>query len=150
MATMIKEKKIHMEEDKFLYQKSHNITCKDCYGSRYSRMNQVKLWKTVFKNFKVIWSALPKQTISLQSFKRLSSMNFTWSILEYLEPYVWFYLDFIDTLRIRQNCEDMIINLIQKRSQRINRISYEINARLCYNLCLPKSDSVIIMKEKPL
>ena len=31
---------------------------------------------------------LPKQTISLQIFKRLSSTNFTWSILEYLDPCV--------------------------------------------------------------
>ena len=39
-----------------------------------------------FKNLK--WYGLPRQTISLQMFKRLSSTNFTWSILEYLDPNV--------------------------------------------------------------
>ena len=38
-------------------------------------------WKTAFKKFEVVWSAL-------QNFKRLSSTNFTWSILEYLDPVV--------------------------------------------------------------
>ena len=37
------------------------------------------MWKTAFKK-------LPKQTISLQIFLRLSSTNFTWSILEYFDP----------------------------------------------------------------
>ena len=31
---------------------------------------------------------MPKQTISFQIFERLSSTNFTWSILEYLDPFL--------------------------------------------------------------
>ena len=37
------------------------------------------------KNLK--WYGLSKQTISLQIFKWLFCRNFTWSILEYLDPY---------------------------------------------------------------
>ena len=36
------------------------------------------------KNLK--WYGLLRQTVSLQIFERLSSTNFTWSILEYLDP----------------------------------------------------------------
>ena len=36
------------------------------------------------KNLK--WCALLRQALSLQVFQRLSSTNFTWSILEYLDP----------------------------------------------------------------
>ena len=46
-------------------------------GSRYSRINPVKLWKTAFKNFEEVWSAYLWKTV----FK-----NFTWSIHEYLDP----------------------------------------------------------------
>ena len=35
-------------------------------GSRYSRMDQVKLWKAAFKKLK--WYGLPKQTVRLQLF----------------------------------------------------------------------------------
>ena len=35
-----------------------------------------------------IWPWHVKQTISLQILQRLSSTNFTWSILEYFAPYV--------------------------------------------------------------
>ena len=40
------------------------------------------------KNMK--WCGLPKQTISLEIFWRLSFTNFTWFILKYLDPnYIW-------------------------------------------------------------
>ena len=41
------------------------------------------MWKKAFENFE----GLLKQAMSLQIFQRLSSTNFTWSILEYLIPY---------------------------------------------------------------
>ena len=47
-------------------------------------MDQVEFVEDSFEIFEVIWSAL---TISLQIFYRLSSTNFTWSILEYLDPH---------------------------------------------------------------
>ena len=40
--------------------------------------------KTALKNLN--WHRLLRQTISLQIFQRLSSTNFTWSILEYFAP----------------------------------------------------------------
>ena len=46
------------------------------------------MWNKAIKNFVVIWSALPKQNISLQIFQRLSSTNFTWSILENIVLYM--------------------------------------------------------------
>ena len=51
------------------------------YGSRYSRMDQVRqpCGKQPLKQL--------RQTISLKSFERLSYKNFTWSIPEYLDPY---------------------------------------------------------------
>ena len=42
------------------------------------------LWKTAFKLFEGAWSALADHI--LQNFQRLSSTNFTWSILEYFVP----------------------------------------------------------------
>ena len=58
-----------------------------------------KIWVKLFKNgsSKIFgrqslknlkWYGLPRQNISLQIFWRLSFTNFTWSILEYLDPYV--------------------------------------------------------------
>ena len=51
---------------------------------------------------------LPKQTISLQIFKRLSSTNFTWSTLEYFVPYdshlVTKTSTGMEVLRTRCNC----------------------------------------------
>ena len=40
------------------------------------------------KNLK--WYGLPRQTISLQIFLRLSSTNFTWSTLQYFAPFAPF------------------------------------------------------------
>ena len=47
------------------------------------------MWKTAFK--KLMWYGLLRKTISLQMFERLSSTNFTWSILQYFVPYDYFY-----------------------------------------------------------
>ena len=55
-------------------------------GQSIQEWTKWNLWKTAFKKYKRIWSA--KQTISLQIFQKLSSTNFTWSILEYFVPYV--------------------------------------------------------------
>ena len=54
-------------------------------------MKAVKGWLAASKYicvqvFKTAFKKLPKQTISLQIFLRLSSTNFTWSILEYFDP----------------------------------------------------------------
>ena len=49
-------------------------------GQGIQELNKQNLWKTAFNRFEVIWS-----TISLQIFYRLSSTNFTLSILEYLD-----------------------------------------------------------------
>ena len=63
-------------------------------GTRFQILLTLKVFKNgpskicgrrSLKNLK--WYGLPKQTISLQIFKRLSSANFTWSILEYLDRY---------------------------------------------------------------
>ena len=55
------------------------------YGTKYSRMDLVKFVDNRLKKNEVIWYI--KQTISLPISERLSSTNFTWSILEYFVPY---------------------------------------------------------------
>ena len=56
-------------------------------------MEERSLCKSCFHNYanqmlEIIWVIkLPKQTISLQFFESVSSANFTWFILEYLDPY---------------------------------------------------------------
>ena len=60
------------------------------------------IWDNVFKNgaskifrrqpLKILqWYGLLRQTTSLQTFLRLSSTNFTWSILEYIDPTCYFF-----------------------------------------------------------
>ena len=59
------------------------------------------MWKTTFQKFEAIWPA--SQTISFQIFKRLSSTNFTWSILEYFAPYVFLLLEILHESFLLQN-----------------------------------------------
>ena len=49
-------------------------------GKSIQEWTKQNLWKTEFKKFEGVWSALG---ILLQILQRLSSTNFTWSILEY-------------------------------------------------------------------
>ena len=57
------------------------------FESKYSRMDEVKFVKdSLLKNLNGY--GLLKQAITLQFFLRLSSTNFTWSILEYFVPYM--------------------------------------------------------------
>ena len=54
------------------------------YETNYSRMDQVKFVEdSLYKKLKE--NGLLKQTVLLQTFYRLSSTNFTWSILEYFD-----------------------------------------------------------------
>ena len=36
-----------------------SVHCKFTNGSRYWRMDQIKLWKTAFEKFELIWSQIP-------------------------------------------------------------------------------------------
>ena len=58
------------------------------FESKYSRMDEVKFVKdSLLKNLNGY--GLLKQNITLQFFLRLSSTNFTWSILEYFVPCIY-------------------------------------------------------------
>ena len=83
------------------------------YGTKYSRVEQVNLWKTAFKKFEGIWSA--------------KAENFTWSTLEYLlcpicrsnirsanEIAIWrsnCYRNWIFEMHMELMCQDWLIDL---------------------------------------
>ena len=65
-------------------QPSKNLKWYDMLDKVFKNRPSEICWRQPSKNLK--WYGLLKRTISLQNFQRLSSTNFTWSILEYFVP----------------------------------------------------------------
>ena len=72
-----------------LYTKSHSQS--QIFGTKYSRMDQVKFVETTFKKFEVIWSdRLLGRPYQFKFFKGCPT-NFTLSILECFVPIIYAY-----------------------------------------------------------
>ena len=77
---------------------SDKVCSKDTWD-KVSKNGSSKLCgRQPLKNLK--WYGLPKQTISLQFFKRLSCANFTWSIFEYFVPSVLLSISCFKAIRV--------------------------------------------------
>ena len=81
----LKEKNLSNCNIFFFWSNNFWNTINTLYEIKYSRMDQMKFARQLLKNWKRY--GRPQQTISFQIFQRLSSTNFTWSILEYFVPY---------------------------------------------------------------
>ena len=64
----------------------YSICKSNIWGKVFKNGRKKICGRQPLKNFKSY--GLLRQRISLQIFKRLSSTNFTWSILEYFAPYI--------------------------------------------------------------